>query len=95
MLTRQARYRRSPLGPQDWAIRMLIRIANLPPEMPNDIIKEYMTKYGIVNGVTDEKWSNMYRYAVGNGIRIATIDLRMHIPSHLYIACGGWCRILV
>ena len=63
-----------------------IRIANLPPEMPKDIIKEYMSKYGIVNGVTDEKWSNMYRYAVGNGIRIATIDLRMHIPSHLYIA---------
>jgi hypothetical protein len=56
------------------------------PEMPNDIIKEHRTKYGIVNGVTDEKWSNLYRYAVRNGIRIATIDLRMHIPSHLCIA---------
>jgi hypothetical protein len=78
MLTRRVRYVRSPLGPQDWE-NGAFEIANLPPEMPNDIIKEYMTKYGIVNGVTDENWSNMYRYVVGNGIRIATVDFPLCI----------------
>lgn len=53
--------------------------------MPTDIIKAHMNKYGVVHAMLKEKWSNMYRYAVGNGIRIATIDLKKHIPSHLYI----------
>ena len=62
-----------------------VRIANLPPKMPMEIIKEHMTKYGVVHAVSEDKWSNMYRYAVGNGIRTVTIELKTHIPSHLYI----------
>lgn len=27
-----------------------VRIANFPPEMPKDIIKEHLTKYGVVHG---------------------------------------------
>ena len=65
--------------------RRQVRIANLPPELPNEIIKEHRTKYGIVHGVTEEKWSTMYRYAVGNGIRIATVELKSHIPSNIHI----------
>ena len=38
------------------------RIANLPPEMPMEIIKEHMTKYGVFHAVSEEKWSNIYRY---------------------------------
>ena len=26
-----------------------VRIANFPPEMPKDIIKEHLTKYGVVH----------------------------------------------
>lgn len=62
-----------------------IRIANFPPEMPNEVIRIYMSKYGTIHNITDEKWSNTYRYCVGNGIRIATIDLKVHVVSHIYI----------
>jgi hypothetical protein len=61
--------------------RRSIRIANLPPEMPADIIRNHLTKYGTVQSVTEEKWSNIYRYNVGNGIRIVTMDLKTHVPS--------------
>jgi hypothetical protein len=53
--------------------------------MPTEIIKEHMTKYGVVHAVSEEKWSNMYRYTVGNGIRTVNIELKTHIPSPLYI----------
>ena len=65
--------------------RRQVRIDNLPPELPKEIIKEHLTKYGIVHGITEEKWSTMYRYAVGNGIRIATVELKSHIPSNIHI----------
>lgn len=60
-----------------------VRIANLPPEMPKDIIKEHLPKNGAVHGITEEKWSTLYRYAVGNGVRVATVNLKTHIPSHI------------
>jgi hypothetical protein len=53
--------------------------------MPTEIIKEHITKYGVVHAVPEEKWSNVYRYIVGNGIRTVNIKLKTHIPSHLYI----------
>jgi hypothetical protein len=62
-----------------------IRIANLPPELPNEAIRSYLSKYGTIQNIADEKWSNTYRYSVGNGIRIVTMDLKVHVPSHLYI----------
>jgi hypothetical protein len=62
-----------------------IRIANLPIELPNEVIKTHLSKYGTVHHIVDEKWSIAYRYNVGNGIRAATMDITVHIPSHIYI----------
>lgn len=59
-----------------------ITIANLPPEMPNEVIRTYLSKYGTIQHNIDETWSHTYRYCVGNGIRIATMDLTTHVPSH-------------
>jgi len=55
-------------------------IAVLPPE-----VQEHT-----VNGETirlrDEMWAAAYRYKVYNGVRIAEIKLKKHIPSHMSIA---------
>ena len=59
-----------------------IRIANLPPKMPNEVIRTYLSKYGTIQHIIDETWLHTYRYCVGNGIRIATMDLTTHVPSH-------------
>jgi hypothetical protein len=63
-----------------------IRVANLPPEINNEVLSGALSPYGKVTDVYNEKWSNAYRYAVDNGIRQVTIHLKRHVPSHLTIA---------
>jgi hypothetical protein len=46
----------------------MVRVANLPPEMPAEIIQRIMHKFGSVQETTDEKWSNAYHHEVGNDI---------------------------
>ena len=63
-----------------------VRVANLPPEVPNDTLKASLAPYGKVIDVQIEKWSNIYRYAVANGVRQVTLLLTKHAPSHLTVA---------
>jgi hypothetical protein len=63
-----------------------IRITNLPPEVHDRIIREMLTKYGEVKDIPEDTWSRIYRYKVSNGIRIATVNLKQHTPSHMTIA---------
>jgi hypothetical protein len=63
----------------------IVPIANLPPELSTEVIRQYMSKYVTVIGVQDEKWSHNYRYHVGNGVRLVNIELQTHVPSHLHI----------
>jgi hypothetical protein len=63
-----------------------IRIANLPPEIPNNNIRDTLATYGEVLEIVEENWSKTYRYAVSNGIRVAITRLKKHIPSNLVIA---------
>jgi hypothetical protein len=63
-----------------------VRIANIPPEVHDRIIREMLTKYGEVKDITEDAWSRIYRYKVSNGIRIETVNLKQHIPSHVTIA---------
>jgi hypothetical protein len=65
--------------------RRNVRVANLPPEMPEEIIRQHLRKYGQIATIKEEKWANTYRYNVANGVRIVQIDLQTHIPSHIYI----------
>ena len=62
-----------------------VRIANLPPEINEGEIRSALTSYGEIREIQDEKWSSAYRYAVANGIRVVTIKVTKHIPSHLTI----------
>ena len=63
-----------------------IRIANLPPEVPDRIIRETLSTYGEVTEISEETWSKAYKYPVPNGIRIAVTRLKKHIPSHMTMA---------
>ena len=62
-----------------------IRIANLPPEITVRALRDMMSKYDDVKDITEEQWSQKYRYLVSNGIRIAELQLKQHIPSHMLI----------
>jgi hypothetical protein len=63
-----------------------VRIANLPPEVPDRALKVALGKYGEVRDIQEEIWSSAYRYPVANGIRIAMVTLVQHIPSHILVA---------
>ena len=63
-----------------------VRIANLPPELPNSTVRIAMGPYGVVQSISDEQWAAHYRYAVSNGVRIVQMTLNKHLPSHMTIA---------
>jgi hypothetical protein len=63
-----------------------VRVANLPPEVPDETLRASFAPYGKVLDIQVEKWSKAYRYAVANGIRQVTLLLTKHAPSHLTVA---------
>ena len=63
-----------------------IRIANLPPEVPEDTLRASLAQYGKILSVKEEKWARTYRYAVASGIRQVEMTLTKHISSHMTIA---------
>jgi hypothetical protein len=65
---------------------MEIRIATLLHEVNDREIKEALTKYGEVLDIKEEFWTTSYRYKVSNGVRLAQIKLKQHLPSRIIIA---------
>ena len=63
----------------------LLRIANLPPEIPNDVLRQALAKSGKILDIRTASWSKTYRYVVSNGIRLVTFLLTQHAPSHLIV----------
>ena len=41
-----------------------VRIANLPPEVPDYTIRDNLAKYGEVKDIKEELWARAYRYKV-------------------------------
>ena len=58
-----------------------IRVANLPPEVADRMIKTALGANGEISNIQAEMWSKAYRYPIENGIRIIEIKLRQHILS--------------
>jgi hypothetical protein len=52
-----------------------VRIANLPPEVSNDTLRETLAPYGKIVAIQNERWSKTYRYSVDNGVRQVTMIL--------------------
>ena len=63
-----------------------VRIANLPPEVPNRTISEALTKYGETLDIKADCWTTAYRYKISNGIRLVKFNLKKHMPSRMVIA---------
>ena len=62
-----------------------IRVANLPPEVPNDTLRSALAHFGKVQDIYAEIWSKTCIYSVANGIQVS-IALTRHVPSHLAVA---------
>ena len=53
-----------------------IRLANLPPEVPDRKTRGVLSPYGEVTEVHEDSWSKAHPYPVYNGIRIAVTKLK-------------------
>jgi len=62
-----------------------VRLANLPPEVPDRVLRDMLTKYGEVKDISGELWSRAYWYPASKGIRMVELSLKQHIPSRLLI----------
>jgi hypothetical protein len=69
-----------------------VRLANLPPETPDEAVRFAFSTYGEIKEIQEENLSRAYRYQVANGIRVVLIALTKHIPSHMKISGN---RVLV
>jgi hypothetical protein len=63
-----------------------VRIANFPPEVSDRAIVNIVSRYGEVKEVKEERWSKSYLYKIANGIRLVTLNRRLHTSSYLIIA---------
>ena len=63
-----------------------VRLANLPPETPDEAVSVVFSHYGEIKEMQREVWSKVHRYKVFSGVRIVVITLTKHIPSHIMIA---------
>jgi hypothetical protein len=69
-----------------------VRIANVPQEIHRGTLRARLTPYAEIRTVQEEKWLNVYRYAVESGIRSVAIALTKLIPPYLTIVvhCFGF-----
>ena len=63
-----------------------VRMANLPPQVPERTIRAALAQYGKIKNDQDEIWSKAYRYQLVNGIKVIMINLTKHFPSHMTVA---------
>ncbi|KAJ4427946.1 hypothetical protein ANN_23958 [Periplaneta americana] len=62
-----------------------VRIFNLPPEIPNIIISNTLSKYGQIHDIRSEKWNDQYPLPVNNGVKAVKMDIKIPIPTLLKI----------
>lgn len=62
-----------------------VRIFNLPPEIPNIMISNTLSKYGQIHDIRSEKWNDQYPLPVNNGVKAVKMDIKIPIPTLLKI----------
>lgn len=62
-----------------------VRVHDLPPDMPNNLIAEAMREYGEVLTIRDEVWKNFFT-GVPNGVRVLKMKLSKPVPSYVTIS---------
>jgi hypothetical protein len=68
------------------------RIANLPPEVSDGVLRTVPSRHGEILDCQVETWSRLYRYPGSNGSQLAMITLTRHISSHITVVGS---RVLV
>lgn len=61
-----------------------VKIHDLPPRMPNQLIVEHLLQYGEVKSIFNEVWRD-YFPGLTNGVRIVRMNIKKPIPSYLSI----------
>lgn len=62
-----------------------VRVYDLPPQMPNQLIASHFSAYGKVLSVKDDVWKE-YFPGVPNGVRIVRMEIQKPIPSYVPVA---------
>jgi hypothetical protein len=62
-----------------------VRVASLPVEAPDHVLKTALAPYGQVFAIKAETWPSVYKYVVTSGIRYVSMSLHKHIPSQLVV----------
>ena len=63
-----------------------VRVTSLPPEVEDKTLKVTLGAFGKIHDIQQEIWPNTYRYRVSNGVRVVSMPLVKHIPSHVVVA---------
>ncbi|XP_039441294.1 uncharacterized protein LOC120422034 [Culex pipiens pallens] len=61
-----------------------VRIHDLPPHMPNDLIVSHLEAYGEVKSIRREVWRE-YFPGIPNGVRVVRMVLKKPIPSFIKV----------
>jgi hypothetical protein len=62
-----------------------VRVFNLPFEVDDKCLRDVFNKYGEVEKIEWEKAANILGYDVFNGVRGVYIDMKLDMPSFLYV----------
>jgi len=62
-----------------------VRVASLPPEVEDKTLKMALGALGEISDIQPEIWPNAYRFPVSNGVRVVSMSLVKHIPSHVMV----------
>jgi hypothetical protein len=44
-----------------------IRVTGLPPELKDAVLREALSKCGVIKDIKKEQWARKYKYSVDNG----------------------------
>lgn len=72
-----------PVHPTDNAIE--VKVYDLPPHMPNNLISAQFSAYGKVLSVKNDVWKD-YFPGIPNGVRIIRMEIQTPIPSYVPVA---------
>lgn len=61
-----------------------VRVHDLPPYLPNEMIRKLLSSYGEVMSITDDVWKKHFP-GVPNGTRVVKMKINKQIPSYLPI----------
>jgi len=63
-----------------------VRVASLTPEVEDKTLKMALGPFGETRDIQPEICPNAYRYRVSGAVRVVSMSLVRHIPSHVVVA---------